>query len=98
MKGQSFHWKPSECARLHRWRSGCSRVISLKADALFAFDRYSLADMRPEGRAELDKLAGQLKELGQDARMNIVGHTDRLGNDTTTSACRNCVRTPCVST
>lgn len=81
MKGQSFHWKPSECARFIGGVPVAPRVISLKADALFAFDRYSLADMRPEGRAELDKLAGQLKELGQDARMNIVGHTDRLGSD-----------------
>lgn len=54
--------------------------LLLQADALFAFDRYSLADMRPDGRARLEDLAERLEQAY--ARVDLVlvtGHTDRLG-------------------
>ncbi len=54
--------------------------LLLQADALFAFDRYSLADMRPDGRASLEDLAERLEQAY--ARIDLVlvtGHTDRLG-------------------
>jgi OmpA-OmpF porin, OOP family len=53
--------------------------ISLSADALFAFDKFSLVDMSPIGRARLDELA---TKLGGDVRIEgilITGHSDRLG-------------------
>lgn len=37
--------------------------------------------MLPGGRAELNRLADELKSRGSDARMRVVGHTDRLGSD-----------------
>jgi OmpA-OmpF porin, OOP family len=54
--------------------------LLLQADALFAFDRYGLADMRPDGRARLEDLAERLTQAY--ARVDLVlvtGHTDRLG-------------------
>lgn len=89
-KGRSFHWKPDACAALLRPAliavpavpapvpPPAPRQFSLSADALFAFDRSSLADLQSGGRAELDRLAQQLRGA-KVARVQVVGHTDRLG-------------------
>jgi len=57
------------------------RVISLKGDTLFRFDGSALADMLPGGRSELDRLAGELRQLDSNSHMRVLGHTDRLGGD-----------------
>ncbi len=80
MKGQSFHWKPADCARFVS-APVAPKVISLKGDSLFRFNGSSMSDMLPGGRAELDRLAEQLKGMGSNAHMRVVGHTDRLGSD-----------------
>lgn len=51
--------------------------ISFSGDALFAFDK---SELKPEGRAMLDGLAGQLDGATYD---NIIatGHTDRFGSN-----------------
>ena len=56
--------------------------LSLSASALFRFDRSALADLLPQGRAELDALAARL--VGTYAEIEsvvLVGHTDRLGDE-----------------
>lgn len=56
--------------------------VSLKADALFAFDRSGINDMLPKGRAELDELAAALRNgYARIDSMTLVGHTDRLGSE-----------------
>ena len=57
--------------------------INLAADALFKFDKWQTNDMLPAGRARLDKLAKELLAWEQrgDSRVQLVGHTDRLGSD-----------------
>ena len=50
--------------------------VSLSADALFDFDKSTL---KPAGRAELDKLASQLRSVQYDS-VQVTGHTDRLGS------------------
>ena len=56
--------------------------ISLKADALFAFDRSGLEDILPKGRAELDELAEVLRSgYAHIENMTLIGHTDRLGSE-----------------
>ena len=57
--------------------------INLSADALFKFDKWKIEDMLPAGRASLDELVIKLREWEKrgDSRVNIVGHTDRLGSD-----------------
>lgn len=82
---QSFYWKPESCAALLEQSPPIAsaspapveekRVLS--ADAVFGFDKGSVADISPEGRDELDKLAGELR--GSDAKIHIAGYTDRLG-------------------
>lgn len=49
--------------------------ITLGADA--AFDSGK-ADLKPEGRAKLDQLASQLREVNYDA-ISVTGHTDNVG-------------------
>ena len=85
MKGQSFYWAPEDCARFVNGQPlaapAKSHVISLKGDTLFRFDGSALADMLPGGRSELDRLAGELRQLDSNSHMRVVGHTDRLGSD-----------------
>ena len=50
--------------------------VSFSADALFTFDR---ADVRPDGKAELDRFARQLDGTRFDVVV-VEGHTDRLGS------------------
>lgn len=54
---------------------------TLNADALFAFDRSSVSDMQPAGRAELDNLAAKLRTFDQLNGVLVIGHTDRLGSE-----------------
>lgn len=55
--------------------------ISLSADALFPFAKYSEAAMLPAGKAKLKELAERIKHAGPGAisRVTITGHADRLG-------------------
>lgn len=57
--------------------------INLSADALFKFDKSTIDEMLPEGKATLDNLIKQITE-GYVSVDNIVlvGHTDRLGSET----------------
>jgi|GEM_PF-1042565 len=57
-----------------------TETITLKADALFAFDRGDLAGMLDQGRAELDELAAKINaSYTRIDSIELEGHTDRLG-------------------
>ena len=49
--------------------------VALSADSLFDFDS---AAVKPTGRAELDKLAADLRGVDFNV-INVTGHTDRIG-------------------
>lgn len=53
--------------------------FTLAGDALFTFNRSSLADLLPGGISELEKVANGLQG-GQVERVEIIGHADRLGS------------------
>lgn len=54
--------------------------IVLSANVLFGFDRRSLDDLLPGGRAQLDQIVAKLdKVYASVERLTLVGHTDRLG-------------------
>lgn len=56
--------------------------INLSADALFRFNQSDAADMLPEGKATLDRLAENL--VSRQAYIDsiaLTGHTDRLGSE-----------------
>ena len=54
-----------------------AQKVTLAADALFDFNK---ADLRPEGKAKLDKLVGDVKGIKLEVIL-AVGHADRLGGD-----------------
>ncbi len=54
-----------------------AQKVTLAADALFDFNK---AVLRPEGKAKLDKLAGDIKGIKLEVII-AVGHADRFGTD-----------------
>lgn len=53
------------------------QTVHYSTDAFFDFDESTL---RPEGRAALDDLVGQLAEVKYGS-IRVIGHTDRIGGD-----------------
>lgn len=87
---RSFYWKPEACSRymnppapaLVAETKAPVEETTLSADALFAFDRWSAADITDGGRAQLDQLAGKLVgEKDRITHIEVLGYTDRLGGD-----------------
>lgn len=56
-----------------------AEVMRLSADALFAFDRASLADVLPGGRAEIRNVAANLNRA-DFGHVEVRGYTDRIGS------------------
>ena len=57
-------------------------TLEISTDALFAFDKYQLKDMKPEGKAQIEKFASELNKVYSNVvQIDVVGHTDRLGSD-----------------
>lgn len=77
--------EPRVRALTYRWRAldgserveegGEETVVTLAADVVFAFDR---ADLGPDARSVLERLAGRLDDLGPRT-VTITGHTDSRG-------------------
>jgi OmpA-OmpF porin, OOP family len=84
---RSFYWKPDGCLPVEqqpvaKTDKPLPPETVLSTDALFAFDRWSLADITDGGRAQLDDLAGKLREQQSHiVQIKISGFTDRLGGD-----------------
>jgi outer membrane protein OmpA-like peptidoglycan-associated protein len=80
---RSFYWNPESCADVLNPPAQAApqvRRFTLSTDALFAFDKYALSDIKPNGRGELDALAQKL--TAPDAKtehIHVTGYTDRLG-------------------
>jgi OmpA-OmpF porin, OOP family len=81
---QSTHWDGPACLELLSKPEALAHAatapvdVSVSADALFAFGRYDVDDILPDGRNELSAIAEQLKDLDQ---VRVLGHTDRIGSD-----------------
>ena len=88
MRGRSFHWLPADCAQLGGAGAAATaatgvdgaRVHLLEASGLFAFDKATVNDLTAQGRAELDRIAGELKAAPQVRDIEIQAHTDLLGS------------------
>lgn len=82
MIARSFHSMPVDCHQseaiaVAEPEKAVTQQVNLAADATFAFGS---AKLRPEGRAELDKVVAESAETPISA-IDIVGHTDRIGSD-----------------
>jgi OmpA-OmpF porin, OOP family len=53
--------------------------ISIAGDALFPLNKDDIKSISAEGRARLEAFATDLKKWKSIERINVVGHTDRLG-------------------
>lgn len=86
---RSFYWMPASCASLVQPVAATVAAAApavghytLKADALFAFDRADIDSIRPEGLVALNHIAGDLNaHAAQIASVSIKGYTDRLGGE-----------------
>lgn len=58
-----------------------TRRFTVAADALFAFDKSSTAEMNEAGKARLDEFAAKVVRFDRLQSIRITGHTDRLGSD-----------------
>jgi len=57
-------------------------VTRLSADILFAFDRSDYASILPEGRLQLNRIVGRIRDdYAKLHAIRIAGHTDRIGTD-----------------
>ena len=86
-KGQEFYWKHDNsnvCPAINQGeQKEVVKVFMLDADALFKFAQWETESMLPQGKAQLDKLAQELREYQQngDVRVIITGHADRIGSE-----------------
>jgi OOP family OmpA-OmpF porin len=77
-----YLWVPGHWVRVGPpvYAAPAPQVQRLSADALFPFDRGSLADMLPAGRADVAQIAERLRGSHFE-RIEVRGYTDRLGSD-----------------
>lgn len=58
-----------------------TEIITLAADALFNFDKSDLRNLRPAGKASLDKLIADIKGgYASVDTIKLIGHADRLNS------------------
>lgn len=98
MRLQNTYWKPESCAQqLDMAKAQTETVVKtiekivpgatltkmqLSADGMFDFDQSAIAHLRPGGIEKLDRLSSNLLAGGEIVELKIIGHTDRLGDDT----------------
>ena len=86
---RGFYWKPMSCGQLlsppvatiTAVPARKEQTLILPTDALFAFDKHAIADIRGDGKTQLDELGRKLVAAGAGVRnVHIIGYTDRLGS------------------
>lgn len=92
MKVSNTYWRDSACEDFVRPKSVAAvaaaeppvstiEQFTLQSDALFAFGKSSLDSMQPAGRAQLDDAIARIKNHADVTRIDVVGHTDRIGSN-----------------
>ena len=81
MIARHFYWNPvdPQQGNCPSEAASAGKRYTLSADALFAFNRSSMADLQAQGRQELGDLAAQLKTFDRLNSITVTGHTDYLG-------------------
>lgn len=77
--GQSFYWKPSECASVldDTPKPEPERSLSLSGDVAFAFGSAVLTSA---GLGKISELVDQLGQVNELERVVVSGHTDHIGS------------------
>lgn len=84
-QARSFYWKPESCAALLTPKvievGKTAQVYTFSTDALFAFDKSALMDIKPNGQEDLDSLAHKIVAAGDGiTSIQVMGYADRLGS------------------
>lgn len=84
---RSFYWQPASCADVMSPPKEAAAIaqaqtFTLSTDALFAFDKAALADIKPNGEEGLDSLARRIATASPHVgEIMVAGYTDRLGTE-----------------
>lgn len=85
---QQFYWSPENCHQVEKEpeivvEAPIVEKFSLDADALFAFDKWKLEDMKLQGRNDITELSLKLHDYlaAGNVKIQVVGHTDYIGDD-----------------
>ncbi|AXF85244.1 Outer membrane protein A [Ephemeroptericola cinctiostellae] len=89
---QSFYWKPvSEHAVCPAQAASVATAVAaaaaepmnltLSADALFPFNKFSAADLNDSGRQQLNRFAQMVRDSKRDYVLQVTAYTDRIGSD-----------------
>ncbi|ATE73759.1 flagellar motor protein MotB [Lysobacter capsici] len=88
---RSFYWLPQDCGDLLREPvaaaapsappAAAPRRFSLSADALFAFGQSGRGDLQSSGRAEIARIAAELRDAKDLRNVRVIGHTDSIGSE-----------------
>lgn len=86
---QKLSWNGEDCKRfistpapLTQTNEELIKTFNLSTDTLFKFDGFSLNEMLPKGRQELDQFIASLNSVYSNiSHINIVGYADRLGTE-----------------
>ncbi|KUZ72469.1 hypothetical protein WI38_05705 [Burkholderia ubonensis] len=92
MKVSNTYWRDSTCDDLVRSKPVAAAAateapvstieqFTLQSDALFAFGKSGLDSMLPAGKAQLDNAIERIRRHADVTRIDVVGHTDRIGSD-----------------
>lgn len=81
-QGEFVKDRQGECVLVKDGVPGCGVVVqdlTFSADTFFAFDK---AELRPQGRELLDKVAAELVKNAKDVKSIVLtGHTDAIGSE-----------------
>ena len=81
-QGEFVKDRQGECVLVRDGVPGCGVVVqdlTFSADTFFAFDK---AELRPQGRELLDKVAAELVKNANDVKsITLTGHTDAIGSE-----------------
>lgn len=78
MIARSYYWHPQGCNQFNAPEPQTLLTVS----ALFAFDRYDMASIKSQGRAQLQQIVGELKQRVADGgHIRVNGYAGPIGSD-----------------
>ena len=84
---QSFYWKPVSDQAVCPAQAGVAAAVekpmnlTLSADALFPFNKFSAVDLNDSGRQQLNHFAQMVRDSKRDYVLQVTAYTDRIGSD-----------------
>src|SRR5690606_23501992 len=80
---RSFYWAPEDCPPAAAAAKPVPQNYTLGSDVSFGFGSATLT---AAGQARIAEIAAELRRARTVERLEIAGHTDRIGNDSANDA------------